>query len=380
VDDFSGGYAGLCKERRDGWLDYFQYVNTQLGGVQGHPVELKVVDGKLDPAQSIAGWNTLRDAGVPFIVSYMGVMMPVLWPAANKDKLPMITSSGDEDQAFPKDGANSYYYATAADTISIQLAIYDMMAADWAKTGKPGTPKLGIDTMDISTMVPQTLNTTKYWTAKTGWDYKFTSNSPAPTDVSTQVMVMKNFGADYLAVNGTAPAAIAWIKELTRQNFHPKFYGSTGFTIDVFKATAPASVGIIAFGANLQWTDTEPVAKLAQTLNKQYHPDIAVRTGDYVRGMTDAIVMMEALGRAQKTAGTATVTGPMMKAALETIKDFDPGIGKGWTYTSTDRRGLPSIRFYQYTAEGIMAPVGGWVTMPTLTAEQQTNAYWLNYK
>jgi len=377
VDDFSGGYAGVCKERRDGILDYLQYVNTKLGGIQGHPIEMKVIDGKLDPSLTLAGWNTLRDAGAPFIVAYMSVVLPVLWPAANKDKIPMMAAAGDEDNVFPKDPASSYFYATAADTISINLALYDLMAADWAKTGKAGTPKLGVATMDISTMAPQTLNTTKFWTAKTGWEFKFTTNSPAPTDVSTQVMVMKNFGADYMFINGSAPAAVAWIKELARQNFHPKVYASSGFSIDVFKATAPASVGMISFQPNLQWTDSDPLVQLGKTLNSQYHPDVAIRTGDYLHGIADATAFCEALNRAQKTAGTAALTGPMVKAALETISNFDVGMGKGFTWTSTDRQGVPSVRFYQYTAAGIMAPVGGWATMPVLTAEQRTNAYWL---
>ena len=104
---------------------------------------------------------------------------------------------------------------------------------------------------------------------------------------------MKNAGVEYLHIIATGISAIAWIKELDRQNFHPIVLGNFAFAEDVYKATGNLGKGIISYQVNAQYTDTDlPLIKLAHNINAKYHPEIKYRKGDYVGGFTDAAVVL----------------------------------------------------------------------------------------
>jgi hypothetical protein len=62
---------------------------------------------------------------------------------------------------------------------------------------------------------------------------------------------------------------------------------------------------------------------------------------------------------------------------METITDFDPGIDFGYTWTPTDHTGMPGIRWYEWTEEGMLEPVGPWDTFEPLPQEQRTLKWWL---
>jgi branched-chain amino acid transport system substrate-binding protein len=67
----------------------------------------------------------------------------------------------------------------------------------------------------------------------------------------------------------------------------------------------------------------------------------------YVRGWVSMLVLCEALWRAEER---GELTGPGIKKALETLRDFDPqGLTPPLTYTSDDHRPSQAVRVYEYT-------------------------------
>ena len=377
MDDYTGAFAGISRDRRDGLLDYVTYLNDEQGGILGHEIIVKIFDNKRDPAQALVGWDTLRDAGAPVIVSWFSVFLPPVWRAAAKDKIPLFTSAGHFDLIFPKQP--SYYFARAPQVAGLFQSTLDLIAQDWAKKGKSGTPNIGIDVMTATTMPKMAKKIVLNDCKKRGWEkITFTTTNPAPSDVSTQVLTMKNAGVEYLHIVATGISAIAWIKEMNRQNFHPKIYGNFAFAEDVYRATGDLGKGILSYQVNAQYTDTDlPLVKLAHELNAKYHPENVSRKGDYIGGFTDAVVILNVLEKAVKSAGSAVVTGEMMKTAFETTTNFDPGIGIGYTYAPNDHQGCPFIRWYEHIGDGIMSPATPWVTFKPLPEEQRTDAYWL---
>jgi hypothetical protein len=62
---------------------------------------------------------------------------------------------------------------------------------------------------------------------------------------------------------------------------------------------------------------------------------------------------------------------------METIKDFDPGIGSTYTWTSTDHQGIAGCRWYKWTDEGQLVSASDWYTFAPLPDEWKTTAWWL---
>jgi branched-chain amino acid transport system substrate-binding protein len=78
--------------------------------------------------------------------------------------------------------------------------------------------------------------------------------------------------------------------------------------------------------------------------HKKSHPADTHDT-NYVRGWSYVMVWAEGLKRADKA---KALTGEGVKAALETLKDFEVGgLAAPLTYTPTDHRGSTKVSLYQ---------------------------------
>ena len=96
-----------------------------------------------------------------------------------------------------------------------------------------------------------------------------------------------------------------------------------------------------------------PGMKPILEFNKKNSPD-AVHTVRYIQGWTAMMVMWEGLKRADKA---GQLNGPGLKAALETLKDFDVGdLAPPITYTPTDHRPAMSATIYKMS-QGKLVPV-----------------------
>ena len=67
-----------------------------------------------------------------------------------------------------------------------------------------------------------------------------------------------------------------------------------------------------------------------------------------------------------------------MQEAMETISGFEPmKLGVGYTWTPSNHQGLPGIRWYQWTDEGMLIPVSDWDIFESLPQEQRDDSWWL---
>ena len=128
---------------------------------------MKVFDNKMDPVQALVGWDSLRDAGVPVVVSWLSTFLPPVWQAASKDKIPLFTSAGHFDLIYPKQP--SYYFARAPQVAALFQSTFDLIAQDFDKKGKSGTPKIGIDVMDATTIPKMVPKIVGIESKKRGW-------------------------------------------------------------------------------------------------------------------------------------------------------------------------------------------------------------------
>jgi len=163
-------------------------------------------------------------------------------------------------------------------------------------------------------------------------------------DATSQLLTMKQKGADYCYINVTTTGVSLVLKGAKALGLTTKFgsnpYGFSEQLPLVAKETAEGVTGVMP---HVPYGTPVPGMKALLDYHKANHP---TDTHDalYVRGWASATVWVEALKRADKA---GKLTGEGVKAALETLKDFDlGGLTSPVTWTATDHR--PSTRTAVY--------------------------------
>jgi len=378
-DDLSGPGAGLSSDYVEGYQDALRYFNEEKGGISGHPLEAIVADHKMDATLAVSGWDRLKNEDVLAILSSQAGIVPIITQAADRDKLPLVTGAGTVGQMYP--AGPSYLFFTGTFLYSYVEAECDMIEEDWAKTGEKRPPKVAFDVMSFGNYRQLFSKASRMEAEKRGWDYLITYTPLVVADVTTQALQVKNFGPDYLHLHVGDASCIAWLKELDRQNLHPKISGHCHLGAgSVWRAVGPLCAGskILMFGP--VWTDTDiPGVSLLHELNSKWYPQISYRTGNYIRGYSIALAAIEGMRRAVDNVEFEKLDREAVVTALDSIKDYDPiEMGMGYSWSATERDGLRGCIFYEWTENGDQIPATGWYTGRSLPQEWRTDAFWLS--
>ena len=151
------------------------------------------------------------------------------------------------------------------------------------------------------------------------------------------------------------PSASVTVKDAVKLGLTTKFISNIwGFDENLLQLLGDAGnermygmSPVAMYGANV--AGMKPILEF----NQKNSPD-AVHTVRYIQGWTAMMVMWEGLKRADKA---GQLNGPGLKAALETLKDFDTGdLTPAITYTPTDHRPAMSATIYKMS-QGKLVPV-----------------------
>ena len=380
LDDLSGPASDNMLPRMEGTIDCIRYLNEENQGVLGHPIRAVVIDYKMDHALMRDGWSELKEEGAVLIISTLAGQLAFLQEACQTDRIPTVCGGGSFDQNFPKEP--SYLFSSAPTRADSSVRPFcDCIEKDWAEKGEYGNPRIGFAFVTFGNIAKMFGKAAKMYTEERGWEYVLTPTSLVPKDVSSQVLKMEEFECDYVLIQGTSDHGIAFLKEFDRQDFHPGIFGPTSAigTRETWNAVGERLVGAICWHQCVIWEETDvPLVALVHELNARWHPKVTERHYAYLRAFSDFLVLSEALERAINEAGYENLDGEAMKEAMETIRDFDPGLGTGYTWTTTDHQGIQGNRWYRWIEDGTLESIGGWsVREDPPTEEQKTDAWWL---
>jgi branched-chain amino acid transport system substrate-binding protein len=380
LEDMSGIMGGTGTHYVAGETDAIRYINEELGGVNGHHISAIIIDYKFDATLAMSGWDRLKNANVPVVMGFMAGAVPILHQASDVDHIPMVVSLLTIDRLFPNENEPSYQFATASSTASIPDYYIYTIEKEWRTEEKGRPPKVGFDSVNIGASPAVIKKKARMECEKRGWEYIVTTTSGAPTDATTQVLQMMNFGVDYIYQMPTEQQAIVWQKELSRAKFHPRFYGvGTVGSSEIWNAVGEECIGVNSAEQLSTWWDTDvPGIKLLHELNAKWHPDVKSCPVHYIKGFSAQLMVAETLRRALNDVGYENINGEAVHEAMETLRDYDPlETGVGYTYTSTDHQGLHKIKWYAWTKDGTkVATSKEWYIPPPLPEEQQRDAWW----
>lgn len=357
IFDLTGATSDVGAPYADGVKDYVAFLN-ETGGANGHQIVLVSDDYAYQIPRAEELYNRLvTQEQVVAIMGWGTGDTTALTPKITKDKLPFMSASYAEDLVI--DVARTPYNFMIGVTYSDQARVLlKYIKSTWKGSS---SPKVSLSFSD-SAFGRAPVEDAKKYMATDGItntaDVIVALNS---LDMSPQLLAVKNAEPDFLIMNHTqAPTAVeaksAKQAGLTKTTLASLNWGTGEKTIELGGTAADGMLGVQPFAFLSE--DVAGLKEMKDYLQKK-GKDPKKTPVNYVQGWLTMKVMAEGVKRVD-----GDVTGEKLKAALETLKDFDTGgITDKITFSAKSHRGAFATRIFKADA-----PKGVWVQVAPLAS------------
>jgi branched-chain amino acid transport system substrate-binding protein len=340
IFDLTGITSDVGKSFAQGVRDGVAWTNAS-GGINGKQIKLIDVDYGYKIPEAVAAYKRMvGDDHVIMINGWGTGDTEGLKAQVNQDKVPYLSASFSGHLTDP---AKTPYNFFVAPSYSDQLRAWlSWVKDDWKDKSRPA--KVAFFYGD-NAYGKSPIEAGRRFCKEIGLELTDEEIVPgAFQDATSQLLNMKQKGADYAYINVTTTGVSTIIRDARKLGLTTKFgsnpYGFGEALAAVAKDVAEGATGVmpdVPFGENV------PGMKRLVDYHQKNHP---ADTHDtlYVRGWTYVLVWSEALKRADKA---GQLSGDGVKAALETLKDFDlGGLAQPVSYTPTDHRPATKTAIY----------------------------------
>jgi branched-chain amino acid transport system substrate-binding protein len=342
IFDLTGITSDVGKPYAQGAQDAVAWTNAN-GGINGKKIKLVGGDYGYKIPEAVAMYKRLvGDEKVIMIHGWGTGDTLALKQFVNDEKIPYFSASFAGDLTDP---AKTPYNFFVAPSYSDQLRAW----LSWVKADAKGkTPKVAFFYGD-NAYGKAPIEAGRRFCKENGIELVDEEIVPGNfQDATSQLLNMKQKGAEYAYINVTTTGVSLILRDAKKLGLATKFgsnpYGFSEALPAVAKEAAEGATGVVPhvpFGENV------PGMKTLVEFHKKNHPN-DTHDAMYVRGWAYVVVWTEALRRADKA---GQLNGPGIKAATETLKDFDlGGLTNPVTYTAKDHR--PSTKTPIYMVKG----------------------------
>ncbi|MFZ5587803.1 MAG: ABC transporter substrate-binding protein [Thermodesulfobacteriota bacterium] len=349
IFDITGPTSDVGKDYGEGAVAAEKYFNSK-GGADGDMIKLIPNDYAYKIPEAVNLYKKYLSVDKVFVIQGWGTGdTNALRPLVNKDKVVFFSASYDGNLTNPAETPYNFFIGTDYST-SIRAAL------KYAK--ESGAKKFVFIYPDHpygKNPIPAGKEYAKELGLEVGPDEIVDLKA---IDATSQLLNMKQFDPDFAWIGGTTASAAVIIKDAAKLGLRTKFViNCWGFDENLAKLAGEAAVGraygmvpVAPFGVDVP--GMKAVVESAGGKQLTLH---------YVKAWVSMMVMNEGLKRAKKA---GKLDGPGLKAALETIKDFDTGgLTAPITYTATDHRPNTTLTIYTVGQGGKMEKIKE-VTMP----------------
>ncbi|MDD4952740.1 MAG: ABC transporter substrate-binding protein, partial [Desulfovibrionaceae bacterium] len=160
-------------------------------------------------------------------------------------------------------------------------------------------------------------------------------------DATTQLLPLKKVQPDFCWIGGTTPSTAVIMKDAKKLGLATTFFANIwGADENIIKMAGDACEGAYSLQAAAVYGQDVPGMKIIERLT-----DNKPQMTHFTRGFVSMLVMAEGLKMA---AAAGDLSGPGIKAALETVRDFDPmGLAPAISYFPDDHRPNMAVFLYQ---------------------------------
>ena len=331
IFDLTGITSDVGKPYAQGVRDYVALTNSK-GGINGKKIKLIDVDYAYKIPEAVSAYKRMKEEQVVLINGWGTGDTLALKNFINDDKIPYFSGSFAGDLTDP---AKTPYNFFVGPSYSDQLRAWlSWVKEDWKD--KTRGPKVAFFYGD-NAYGKAPLAAGRAFAKENGIEVVDEEILPPGfQDANSQLLNMKQKGADYAYINVTTTGVSLVLKGAKALGLTTKWgsnpYGFSEQLPAVAKETAEGVTGVMP---HVPYGTAVPGMKAIEDFHKANHP-ADTHDAMYVRGWASATVWVEALKRADKA---GKLTGEGVKAALETFKDFDMGgLTSPVTWTGTDHR------------------------------------------
>ena len=339
--DLTGITSDVGKPYAQGVQDGVAWVNAH-GGVNGKKVRLVSVDYGYKIPEAVAAYKRLvADEKVIMINGWGTGDTLALKDLVNKDKIPYFSASFAGDLTDPSKTPYNFFVAPSySDEIRAWLT---WVKSDWKD--KSRNPKVAFFYGD-NAYGKAPIEAGRRFCKESGIDLVDEEIVPGNfQDATSQLLNMKAKGADYAYINVTTTGVSLILKGAKALGLVTKFGSNPyGFSEALPAVAREAAEGVTGVMPHVPFGENVPGMARIVEFHKANHPN-DTHDALYVRGWAYALTWTEALKRADKA---GKLTGEGVRAAAETLKDFDlGGLTTAVTYSPTEHRPSTKTPIYQ---------------------------------
>ena len=326
LSDLTGPTSSVGAPYAEGIKDYVAWLNDN-GGIDGEPVELIQVDYAYNVQQALAAYKRFTSSGIVAMQGWGTGDTEALVKFVARDNIPVFSASYSAHLMDPAKAP--YNFTAAADYSTMGRAGLNYLRETWKEARAPKLAFIFPDNPYGSAPIPAM----KEYAEELGFEIVGQENVDLKAiDATPQLLSLKKVEPDFVWTGGTTPSTAVIMKDAQKLGMSCTFFSNIWSSDEnIFKLAGEAAEGHFGLqGAAIYGQDVpgmELIRKLTGGEHKMTH---------YVRGFVSAMVMCEGMKMA-KAAGE--VTGESIKAALETMRDFDPmGLAPAISYFPDDHR------------------------------------------
>jgi branched-chain amino acid transport system substrate-binding protein len=354
-------------------LDAIKYINDELGGVNGHPIEAVWLDNAYDAAKVVTNVKRFMDEGCVMFTTASSAMMTASMEIANRAEFPGLASFNAPILHRPP--KHIYGQMTDYGDDWVAFANYYMQAI-WNGTGKP---KMAMHLLNNPTGYGA-LDASKAAADRMGIEIVAVEEHDATTTSEIESLTrIKALNPDLLYISSTpAPTALI-MKNAYELGMYPGItigLGHASITkalVDI--AGADIVEGVYGVFPTVNWGDNVPgMAKMTEYV-RNLHPGDEGNM-DYITSWAQSLIIAEILRLAVENAGYDVLAKGDVESwrAVETQGiqklDYDvEGLHSPVNYAPGDNRLAKSLRVFQIQ-NGAIVPITDWIEAPVVKYEE----------
>lgn len=343
IFDLTGPTSDVGTPYAEGIKGYVEWLNAN-GGINGRQIELLSSDYgyKVDVAEQL--YSQFVQQGIVAFQGWGTGDTEALRSRIAADQIPFMSASYSHVLGNPKEAPYNFLVGTSYSHQAV-IALRWIMD-DWKAQGKEGMPKVAILHHD-SPFGRSPVKDAQDFAAQNGMEI-MALPLPRATDFTAELAQVQDFGASYIIVHTVSSQAAIVAKNIRDQGLKDKFKvinlnwasdelfielaGDAAEGVYMVQPFAPPSADVPGF---------KPIDEFLQAQGSS----LAEKGLHYAQGWITMDIMVAGIRKVLEQ-GQA-LTGANLKAALETLKDYNTGgITYPITFTPEDHWGNKGTHIY----------------------------------
>lgn len=334
--DLSGPTSAVGRPYAEGLKAGVQYVNDS-GGIDGRMVEFMLQDTGYNAQQGLSIYKKFVTTDKVVCIQGFGTAVTeALVRSLAKDRIPNFSASYSAHLTDPEKAP--YNFFIAADYSTQLRAALHYFKSKWQEDRAPRVAFIYPD--HPYGLAP--IAAGKEYAKELGYEIVGEANVGLKAlDATSELLPLKDLKPDYVWIGGTTPSTSVIMKSAKAIGLETTFFTNIwGSDENLPKLAGAACEGAYSNQAAAVYGQKVPGMELI----RKYSNDEPQMT-HYIRGFVSVLVMAEGMKIAAKD---GSVTGETIKAALETLRDYNPkGLSPRISYFPDDHR--PNMAVFLYT-------------------------------